>query len=68
MTAKNIRSHLSSILPGGQAREAQLRGYGRMAEILGGPGAPKRAARIICETKNPSYRDNGTTREQITNH
>ena len=47
MTAKNVRQHLASILPGGSAREAQLEGYKRMASILGEPGAPKRAAKII---------------------
>ena len=50
MNANNIRSHLASILPSGPAREAQLQGYERMASILGGPGAPKRAAaRVLAD-------------------
>ena len=49
MTSQNVRQHLASILPGGSAREAQLQGYDRMASILGEPGAPKRAAKIIVE-------------------
>ena len=51
MNAKNVRQHLASILPGGSAREAQLQGYERMATILGEPGAPKRAAKIIVDIK-----------------
>ena len=47
MTPKNVRQHLASILPGSPAREAQLQGYERMASILGEPGAPERAAKII---------------------
>ncbi len=49
MTPENVRRHLAAILPGGSAREAQLRGYERMAARLGSPGAPKRAAKIIVE-------------------
>lgn len=52
MTAKNVRQHLAFILPGGSAREAQLKGYERMASILGGPGAPERAAKIIMNFTN----------------
>ena len=48
MNVSNVRQHLASILPGGSAREAQLKGYERMAAILGEPGAPARAAKIIC--------------------
>ena len=47
MNPKNVRHHLASILPGGSCREAQLQGYERMATILGGPGTPERAARIV---------------------
>ena len=53
MTAKNVRRHLASILPGGSAREAQLEGYERMATILGEPGAPERAAKIISPLPAP---------------
>ena len=49
MNAENVRRHLAAILPGGSAREAQLQGYDRMAAILGEPGAPQRAAKIIVE-------------------
>ena len=49
MTPQNVRQHLASILPGGSAREAQLKGYERMATILGKPGAPNRAAKIIVD-------------------
>ena len=49
MNAENVRRHLAAILPGGPAREAQLQGYDHMAAILGEPGAPQRAAKIIVE-------------------
>jgi len=49
MNTENVRRHLAAILPGGPAREAQLQGYDRMAAILGEPGAPQRAAKIIVE-------------------
>ena len=49
MNVSNVRLHLASILPGGPAREAQLKGYERMANILGEPGAPARAAKIIVD-------------------
>ena len=49
MNVENVRRHLAAILPGGSAREAQLQGYDRMAAILGEPGAPQRAAKIIVE-------------------
>ena len=55
MTPQNVRRHLAAILPGGNAREAQLRGYERMATLLGEAGAPQRAAKIIVKTlSNPS--------------
>ena len=47
MTLSNLRQHLTSILPGGTAREAQLAGYEEMAHLLGAPGAPERAAQEI---------------------
>ena len=49
MTAKSTRQHLLSILPGGQARARQLAGYELMAQRLGEPGAPKRAAKQMVE-------------------
>ena len=49
MNVSSVRRHLASILPGGSARQAQLEGYERMAAILGEPGAPERAAKIILD-------------------
>ena len=53
MTPENARRHLATILPGGSARGAQLQGYDRMAAILGEPGAPKRAAKLITDPLTP---------------
>ncbi len=47
MNVSRIRRHLRSILPGGEARQAQLDGYEEMAHRLGSPGAPERAASIM---------------------
>ncbi|MCR4995405.1 MAG: lipid-A-disaccharide synthase [Bacteroidales bacterium] len=44
MTVETCRWHLDRILPGGDAREAQLKGYEEMAERLGPAGAPQHAA------------------------
>lgn len=49
MTVGNARRHLLSILPGGEAREQQLCGYDIVAQKLGEPGAPKRAARQMVQ-------------------
>ena len=49
MTVERVRSHLLSILPGGKAREQQLESYHLMAQKLGEPGAPKRAARKMVQ-------------------
>lgn len=60
MTAEACRHHLESILPGGCAREAQLRGYEEMAAKLGEPGAPQRAARLMIQalsSASPSSRN-----------
>ena len=54
MTPENVCRHLAAILPGGNAREAQLRGYERMATLLGEAGAPQRAAKIIVKTLSNS--------------
>ena len=58
MTVKACRRHLASILPGGEAREAQLQGYDEMARKLGEPGAPRRAAEAIlhCLGKDEQQR------------
>lgn len=55
MTSANVCRHLATILPGGSARERQLQGYRRMAERLGGPGAPKRAAKEMMTLFERDY-------------
>ena len=61
MTPENVCRHLAAILPGGNAREAQLRGYERMATLLGEAGAPQRAAKIIVKTlSNSSLKGEGS--------
>ena len=54
MTVAACRAHLTAILPGGAAREAQLQGYEDVAARLGEPGAPQRAASqiIVCLKSN----------------
>jgi len=54
MTVANCRHHLESILPGGNAREAQLQGYEDMAARLGEPGAPQHAARLMVKLLSTS--------------
>ena len=49
MTVGNTRRHLMSILPDGEARNKQLQGYETMAQRLGRPGAPRRAAQQMVE-------------------
>lgn len=49
MNVRNLERHLKAILPGGEARQAQLEGYKHMADKLGEPGAPEHAAHIITE-------------------
>lgn len=44
MNAAKLRKHLESILPEGSARQAMLQGYEEVAQRLGKPGAPDRAA------------------------
>ena len=48
MTPANLSHYIAGIVKGGADREAQLRGYEEMAQRLGEPGAPQRAAQIIC--------------------
>lgn len=58
-----IRRHLMSILPGMEARQAQLSGYEEMSARLGKPGAPQRAAEyIIRAIVQQDYRN----REKLT--
>lgn len=49
MNVPNVEQHLSDILPGGKQREQMLLDYRELAEKLGAPGAPKRAAKEIYE-------------------
>ena len=49
MNVPNLRTQLAAILPGGERREAMLRGYEEMAERLGPPGAPLRAAQLMVQ-------------------
>lgn len=49
MTVGNTRRHLMSILPDGEARNKQLQGYETVAQRLGLPGAPRRAAQRMVE-------------------
>lgn len=64
MNPTNVRRHLADILPGGCKREAQIQGYRRMKDILGKPGAPGRAAKII--TERLTQHDNSTTETLTT--
>ncbi len=50
MNVENVRRHLTTILPGGEAREEMLKGYELMAERLGQPGAPAHAADLIIQS------------------
>lgn len=49
MTPTNLQGHLISILPGGSARKRQLQDYEEVAQKLGAPGAPQKAARLMTE-------------------
>ena len=46
-TVANMRAWLRRIMPGGDAREEMLRGYGEVKEKLGGEVAPDNAARVM---------------------
>lgn len=46
-TEDNLRAHLGSILPGGDAREKMLHGYEDMENALGYDNAPRETARIM---------------------
>ena len=47
MTVSNVSSALLPLLPGGNKRQEILNGYEEMAQQLGAPGAPERAAKDI---------------------
>lgn len=49
MTPTNLQGHMISILPGGSARKRQLQDYEDVAQRLGAPGAPQKAARLMTE-------------------
>lgn len=49
MTPDWVYLYLLSILPGGSLRAPQIQGYRTLAEIMGEPGAPQRAARLMIE-------------------
>ena len=49
MTVDNTRDELSKILNDKTYRQQMLDGYQEVAEILGTPGAPRKAAEIIVE-------------------
>lgn len=54
MNVERVRQELRRILPGGEGRETMLRGYEKMAERLGEPGAPAHAAREMFRRLNVS--------------
>ena len=49
MTPTNLQGYMISILPGGSARKRQLQDYEDVAQRLGAPGAPQKAARLMTE-------------------
>ena len=49
MTVANVRSELCKIVEGGEQRERMLNDYDRLIQILGEPGASKRAASIMIK-------------------
>ena len=51
-SVENIRQHLQSILPGGEARQRMLDGYEEVHRRLGDSHAPDVAASLICELLN----------------
>jgi lipid-A-disaccharide synthase len=49
MNPTNLQGYMISILPGGSARQRQLRDYEEVAQKLGEPGAPAKTARLMTE-------------------
>ncbi len=49
MTVANVRSELCKIVEGGEQRDRMLNDYDRLIQILGEPGASKRAALIMIK-------------------
>ena len=47
MTVSNVSNALLPLLPGGNKRQEMLNGYEEMAQQLGAPDAPERAAKDI---------------------
>ena len=52
MTVENVHRHLCSILPGGDCRNQMLQDYEEVAQRLGQPGAPQRAAESMVKSLN----------------
>ncbi|MDO5571807.1 MAG: lipid-A-disaccharide synthase [Bacteroidales bacterium] len=50
LTVDNLTEELKNILPGGKNRESVLEGYSQMKSLLGTPGAPAKAAKIIADS------------------
>lgn len=50
LTVDNIRRELARILPEGNDRAEMMKGYREMADALGEPGAPAKAARMIVQS------------------
>lgn len=49
MNVKNVRHLLTDLLPGGNKRDKMIEDYKVMNNILGGPGASERAAKLIVK-------------------
>lgn len=49
MNVDNLQYHMEALLPGQPARQRMLEGYAHMAQLLGEPGAPRRAAKEMVE-------------------
>ena len=49
MTAKNVHTHLLSIMKGGKERARMMADYDHLAQLLGKSGASERAARLMTD-------------------
>ena len=49
LDTKTIITNLSAILPGGNRRDEMLKGYEKVRQAIGKPGAPQHAASIILD-------------------
>ena len=57
MNVATLSQHLAGIVEGGSDRASQLAGYDEVARQLGEPGAPQRAAEIMCRLLKNKDRD-----------